>query len=164
MELLGATTLKRPAPTARTALESGEADTIGFPYSYAFAEYKIDELADWVTTNLKLGTINCPTVFNRDAYIALPLPYRQLLEDLRLDAYAAMRRSYAEQDILSEARWRRDGRIRMVEIPESELRRLRDYAGRPVWDAWIEENEEEIPAQELLDIVLETGQRLYLCQ
>ena len=50
MELLGATTLKRRAPTARAALESGEADTIGFPYSYAFASYKIDELADWVTT------------------------------------------------------------------------------------------------------------------
>ena len=164
MELLGATTLKRPAPTAKAALESGEADTIGFPYSYAFASYEIDELADWVTTNLKLGTVNCPTVFNRDAYVALPLQYRQLLEDLRLGAYTAMRRSYAEQDIVNEQRWRSEGRIRMVEISESELRRFRHYAGRPVWDAWIEENEGEIPAQELLDIVLDTGQRLYLCQ
>ena len=164
MELLGAITLKRPAPGARAALESGEADTIGLPYSYAFSSYGIDKIADWVTTNLKLGTINCPTVFNRDAYIALPLQYRQLLEDLRLGAYTAMRKSYAEQDIVNEARWRSDGRIRMVEIPESELRRFRHYAGRPVWDAWIEENEGEIPAQELLDIVLDTGQRLYLCQ
>ena len=164
MELLGATTLKRRAPTARAALESGEADTIGFPYTYAFASYKIDELADWVTTNLKLGTINCPTVFNRDAYIALPLQYKQLLEDLRRDAYTAMRKSYAEQDIVNEERWRSGGKIEMVEIPESELRRFRHYAGQPVWDAWIEENEGEIPAQELLDIVLETGQRLFLCQ
>ena len=78
--------LKRRAPTARAAPESGEADTIGFPYTYAFASYKIDELATWVTTNLKLGTINCPTVFNRDAYIALPVQYRQLLEDLRFGA------------------------------------------------------------------------------
>ena len=164
MELLGATTLRRPAPTARAALESGEADTIGFPYSYAFASYKIDELADWATTNLKLGTINCPTLFNRDAYISLPLQYKQLLEDLRLGAYTAMRKGYAEQDIVNEERWRSGGRIQMVEIPESELRRFRHYAGRPVWDAWIEENEGEFPAQELLDIVLETGQRLYLCQ
>ena len=44
------------------------------------------------------------------------------------------------------------------------MRRFRHYAGRPVWDAWIEENEGEIPAQELLDIVLDTGQRLFLCQ
>ena len=164
MELLGATTLTRRAPTARAALESGEADTVGFPYSYAFAAYRIDELATWATTNLKMGTVNCPTVFNRDAYIALPLQYRQLLEDLRSGAYAVMRKSYAEQDIINEKRWRDSGRIEMVEIPESELRRLRHYAAQPVWDAWIEENEGEFPAQELLDIVLETGQRLYLCQ
>lgn len=164
MELLGATTLRRPAPTARAALESGEADTIGFPYSYAFASYKIDELADWTTTNLKFGTVSCPTVFNRDAYIALPPQYKQLLEDLRHSAYTAMRKSYAEQDIINEERWRSGGKIEMVEIPESEMRRFRHYAGRPVWDAWIEENEDEIPAQELLDIVLDTGQRLYLCQ
>ncbi len=164
MELLGATTLKRRAPTARAALESGEADTIGFPYTYAFASYKIDELATWVTTNLKLGTINCPTVFNRDAYIALPVQYRQLLEDLRFGAYTAMRKSYAEQDIVNEERWRSSGNIEMVEISESELRRFRHYAGQPVWDAWIDDNEADIPAQELLDIVLETGQRLYLCQ
>ena len=52
----------------------------------------------------------------------------------------------------------------MVEIPESGLRRFRHYAGQPVRDAWIEDNEAEIPARELLDIVLDTGQRLYLCQ
>ena len=164
MELLGATTLTVPAPAAKSALKSGEADTIGLPYTYAFASYKIDEISDWVTTNLKLGTINCPTVFNRDAYLVLPLQYRQLLEDLRLGAYKAMRKSYAVQDIVNEERWRTSGRIRMVEIPQSEIRRFRHYAGRPVWDAWIEENEGEIPAQELLDIVLDTGQRLYLCQ
>ena len=164
MELLGATTLRRPAPKARAALESGEADTIGFPYSYAFAAYKIDELADWVTTSLKFGTVSCPTVFNREAYIALPPQYKQLLEDLKPGAYTAMARSYAEQDIVNEERWRSDGKLEMVEIPESEMRRFRHYAGRPVWDAWIEENEGEIPAQELLDIVLDTGQRLLLCQ
>ena len=164
MELLGATTLKRRAPAAREALESGDADTIGFPYSYAFASYKIDELADWVTTNLKFGTVNCPTVFNRDSYIALPLQYKQLLEDLRFGAYTAMRKSYAEQDVVNEERWRSEGKLEMVEIPESEMRRFRHYAGRPVWDAWIEDNEGEIPAQELLDIVLDTGQRLFLCQ
>ena len=87
----------------------------------AFASYRIDELATWATTNLKLGTINCPTVFNRDACTALPVQYRQLLEDLRLGAYTAMRKSYAEQDILNEERWRSGGRIEMVEIPESEL-------------------------------------------
>ena len=164
MELLGATALKRRAPTARATLESGKADTVGFPYSYAFASYKIDELADWVTTNMKFGTVVCPTVFNRDAYIALPLQYKQLLDDLKFGAYTAMRKSYAEQDIINEQRWRSEGRLEMVEIPESEMRRFRHYAGRPVWDAWIEENEGEIPAQELLDIVLDTGQRLYLCQ
>ena len=164
VEMLGATTSWMPVPQAKSALDSDAVDTISLPYSYAFAAYGIDESADWVTTNMKLGTANCPVVFNRQAYDALPLRYKQLLEDLKPGAYTAMRRSYAEQDIDNEERWRAGSRIEMVEFSESEMEKFRRIAGRPIWNAWVDENEGEIPARELLQIVLDTALRLVLCQ
>ena len=75
-----------------------------------------------------------------------------------------MRRSYAEQDIDNEERWRAGSRIEMVEFSESEMEKFRRIAGRPIWNAWVDENEGEIPARELLRIVLDTALRLVLCQ
>ena len=163
-EMIGATATTIPAPKLLAAVEDDTVDTVSFPYSYAFAAYKIDEIANWVTTNMKIGTVNCPIIFNRTAYDALPLPYKQLLEDLKRGAYSAMKQSYFEQDILNEEKWRGGGKIQMVQIPESEMKQFRRLAGRPLWDAWVDENEGDIPAQQLLDLVLDTALRLLLCQ
>ena len=48
-ELIGATPSTMPASETYTALQRGTVDAIGFPYSYTFAAYKLDEIADWVT-------------------------------------------------------------------------------------------------------------------
>jgi TRAP-type C4-dicarboxylate transport system substrate-binding protein len=63
-----------------TALQRGRVDAIGFPYSYTFAAYKLDEVADWATTNMKLGSVNCPIVFNTKAYAKLPRHYKNYLK------------------------------------------------------------------------------------
>ncbi len=154
-KLIGATPSTMPASETYTALQRGTVDAIGFPYSYTFSAYKLDEVADWVTTNMKLGTVNCPTVFNTDAYAALPDQYKQLLEDLKPGAYAAMAADYAKKDTANEAKWAASGsRIKMVMIPDDQMAEFRKMAGKPVWDQWVKENQEELPAQELLDIVL----------
>ena len=164
LEMLGATTSVLVGSEVRPALDGGTIDAVSFPYSYAFSAYKIDEISHWVTTNLRFGTVNCPIVFNRNAYDALPLQYKQLLWDLNLGAYTAMKRSYAEQNVANEEKWRKTGKIRMVEFPEAEMRRFRRIAGKPIWDAWVDKNEREIPAQQLLDLVMDTANRLRLCQ
>ncbi len=156
-ELIGATPSTMPASETYTALQRGTVDAIGFPYSYTFAAYKLDEIADWVTTNMSLGTVNCPSVFNVDAWNSLPDQYKELLLGLKDGAYAAMDAAYKAKDVANEKKWREGGKIRMVEIPEDEMAGFRDIAGQPVWDAWVEDNQDDLPAQELLDLVLSTA-------
>ncbi|MGI9479856.1 MAG: TRAP transporter substrate-binding protein DctP [Hyphomicrobiaceae bacterium] len=155
--LIGATPSTMPASETYTALQRGTVDAIGFPYSYTFAAYKLDEVAEWVTTNMKLGTVNCPTIFNADAYNKLPDNYKKVLEDLKPGAYKAIADAYAAKDIANEKKWKADGKIKMVKIPDNEMAEFRKIAGKPVWDKWVKDNEGKIPAKELLDLVLKTA-------
>jgi hypothetical protein len=43
----------------------------------------------------------------------------------------------------------------MVKIPEAQMAEFRKIAGKPVWDKWVADNKDKLPAQELLDLVLE---------
>ena len=156
-ELIGATPSTMPASETYTALQRGTVDAIGFPYSYTFAAYKLDEIADWVTTNMSLGTVNCPSVFNVEAWNSLPDQYKELLLSLKDGAYTAMEAAYQEKDVANEKKWREGGKIQMVQIPEDEMAGFREIAGQPVWDAWVEDNQGDLPAQELLDLVLSTA-------
>ena len=156
-KLLGATPSTMPASETYTALQRGTVDAIGFPYTYTFVSYKTEEISDWVTTNMKLGTVNCPTVFNQDAYAKLPDQYKKLLEDLKDGAYKAISSAYDKQDTENVARWKKEGKLKMVQIPENEMDQFRKIAGKPVWDAWVADNKGKIPAQELLDLVLKTA-------
>ena len=156
-KLLGATPSTMPAAETYTALQRGTIDAIGFPYTYTFVSYKTEEISDWVTTNMKLGTVNCPTVFNIDAWNALPDQYKELLNSLKDGAAAAMEAAYEAQDESNVKRWQEEGKLQMVQIPEEEMVEFRRIAGKPVWDAWVEDNKDDLPAQELLDLVLSTA-------
>ena len=156
--LIGATPSTMPASETYTALARGTVDAIGFPYSYTFAAYKLDEVADWVTTNMKLGTVNCPTVFNTDAYAKLPDQYKKLLDDLKDGAYKAIENSYIEKDKANEAKWSAaDSKVKMIKIPDDQMAEFRKIAGKPVWEKWVADNSGKIPAQELLDLVMKTA-------
>ena len=154
--------LPRCRPARFTPPCSGTVDAIGFPYTYAFAAFKLDEVADWVTTNMKLGTVTCPTAFSKKAYDTLPDQYKQLLGDVKPGAYKAMADAYVAMDKINETKWAEGGKIKMVKmvkIPENEMAEFRRIAGAPAWNAWVEENKDKLPAQELLDLVLETAKK-----
>ena len=153
-KLIGATPSSMPASETYTALQRGTVDAIGFPYSYTFAAYKLDEIADWVTTNMSLGTVNCPTVFSKSHWDKLPDSYKNLLNELKDGAYAAIEADYKKKDIANEKKWKADPKMQMVQIPEDQMAEFRKVAGKPVWDAWVKENAGKFNSQELLDIVL----------
>lgn len=155
--LIGATPSTMPASETYTALQRGTVDAIGFPYTYTFVSYRIEEISDWVTTNMKLGSVNCPTVFNTDAYAELPQQYKDLLESLKDGAYTAIESAYATQDKANIARWKQEGKLKMVEIPEEQMAEFRRVAGKPVWEQWVKDNSGDFNAQELLDIALAKG-------
>lgn len=158
--LIGATPSTMPASETYTALQRGTVDAIGFPYSYTFSAYKLDEVADWVTTNMSLGTVNCPTVFNIKAYNALPPQYKQLLEDLKDGAYTAMEVAYNQKDKINEAKWSKSTTLKMIKIPEKEMEEFRRIAGKPVWDKWVAENKGDFDAQGLFDLVMKAAGKM----
>ncbi len=153
---IGAVPTTMPASETYTALQRGTVDAVGFPYTYTFAAYKLDEIAEWYTTNMSLGTVNCPTVFNKSAYDSLPKQYRKLLDEVKPDAYNAMKAAYAARDKENIQKWRKTG-LKAVTLSNEELNRFRRVGGEPIWDEWVKENESEIPAQALLDLVLRTA-------
>ena len=152
---IGAVPTTMPASETYTALQRGTVDAIGFPFTYTFSAYKLDEISDWVTTNMSLGTVNCPIVFNTKVYNALPAQYKALLQELKLPASKAQAAAYIKKDKVNLAKWPK--MMKMVKIDEAEMAEFRRIAGRPLWDQWVKDNEGEIPAQELLDLVLNTA-------
>jgi len=153
---IGAVPTTMPASETYTALQRGTVDAIGFPFSYTFAAYKLDEISDWYTTNMSLGTVNCPTVFNKDAFAKLPADYKKVLDEAKPGAYAAMKSAYAAKDKANIAKWAKT-KMKAVKIPEAEMAQFRKVGGKPLWEAWVKENEGKIPARELLDLVLKTA-------
>ncbi len=154
-EAIGAVPTTVPAPEVYNAISRGTVDAVGFPFTYTFRAYKVDEVAEWYTTNMKLGTVNCPIVFNKAAWAKLPEQYKQLLLELKDGAYKALETAYAEKDKVNLAEWPK--KMTPIVIPENEMARFRDVAGKPLWDKWVTENKGELPAQELLDLVLKTA-------
>ena len=145
-----------PASETYTALQRGTVDAIGFPFTYAFSAYKLDEVADWYTTNMSLGTVNCPVVANKASWDKLPKQYQDLLNSLKKDAVEYQAAAYQKKDIENLKEWPK--KMKAITIPEDQMAAFRKQAGQPVWDEWVKEVTPKIPeARELLDLVLSTA-------
>ncbi|WP_420393024.1 TRAP transporter substrate-binding protein DctP [Acuticoccus sp.] len=156
MAELGAVRQSMPATETYTAIQRGTVDAIFLPYTYAHASYKIDEVADWFTSNLAPGSSECPIVFSKTAYEALPQQYKDLLAELKGELKEVYKTAYEEADAEFLPRFRE--RLEEITYSEEALAELRETAGRPVWERWVEDNKDQFDAQEVLDTVLEAAE------
>jgi TRAP-type C4-dicarboxylate transport system substrate-binding protein len=155
---LGAVPTSVPAPEVYNALERGVFRAAAFPYTYAFASYKLDEISKWYTTNLSPGANNCPTIVNIEAYNELPKQYRDVLDSGEPVAYAALKKAHEDSDTKNLAAWEKRGLV-AIKYSDAELAKFREKGAKPVWDAWVKENAAKgVPAQELLDFVLKEAE------
>ena len=154
---IGAVPTTMPASETYTALSRGTVDAIGFPFTYTFSAYKLDEVSDWYTTNMVLGTVNCPVVFNVNSWSKLPKQYQKLLNDLKGEASNAQKQAYTKKDKENLKKWAANPKLTAVKIDEAEMAEFRRIGGQPLWNDWVKENAGDIPAQELLDLVLKTA-------
>ncbi|MCC7272957.1 MAG: TRAP transporter substrate-binding protein DctP [Alphaproteobacteria bacterium] len=151
---LGAVPTSVPAPEVYNALERGVFQAAAFPYTYAFAAYKIDEIAKWHTTNLGPGANNCPTIVNIQAFQKLPPQYRELMTKTRPLAYEALKAAQKASDEKSLAAWDKRGLV-AIKYSDAELAKFVEIGARPVWASWVKEvSAKGVPGQELLDAVL----------
>lgn len=151
---MGAVPTSVLAPEVYNALERGVFRAAAFPYTYAFASYKLQEISKWYTNNLGPGANNCPTIVGIQAYEALPASYKELLQSGRPKGYEALKVAQKTTDAKNLADWRKRG-LTEINYPPEELKKFAEIGAKPVWDAWVTEmTAKGIPARELLDLVL----------
>ena len=149
-------------PTPTIASEVGEALDEGFIEAVAFAphahmSFGTIDTADWWTTNLNPGTVNCPVVASVADVNKLAPQYREALYSSineALDYYIANYRN----DIISIWGSALEQRgIEKVTFSDAEIDAFRLKVAGPAAASWIEDNTKAgLPAQEIYDLVIST--------
>ena len=152
---VGAVPTSVTATEAYQAMESGVVDTVAFA-QHAHLSFGTINQADWWTSNLNPGTVNCPVVVTIDAYEGLSSKHKNALDgsieealDHYLDNYGKLLSKW--DSVLAEKG------VKKIEISDSVIAEFRKKAADPIRDAWIKDMEAQgLPGQELYDLVMKT--------
>ena len=159
MKVLGATPTSSTATEVYTGVQQGTMDAASFPFTYSHVAYKIHEVTDWYTSNLSPGTSDCPVVFSINAHKALPDQYKKLLDDVKDEVVKAQIQAYIDIDKVNLPML--EGKLKKVVYTEEQLNSFRGAAGKPVIDAWIEENKDKFDAKGLVELIYTTVGKTY---
>ncbi|MAH83051.1 MAG: hypothetical protein CBB68_00880 [Rhodospirillaceae bacterium TMED8] len=151
MEKLGTSISTMTATEVYQAIDRGAADAVSFPSTYAHSAYKIDEVAEWFTSNLSPGTNDCPNVISLTAWNKLPKQYKSLMYEARESGYAALKAAYSAKDKVNLPKWRKY--LKEVKYSDAELAKFRKVAGQPVYDQWLAANKSKFDSKAFLDAV-----------
>ncbi len=153
MAAVGAVPTSVTATEVRQALDSGVVKSVAFA-PHAHMSYGTVDTAEWWTTNLNPGTVNCPVVVNTDALAALSDSEREALMgsvSASLDHYIA---SYNGKTMDAWGLVLEEKGIMKVTYSDAELAAFRDKVAGPAAEAWIADNNARgLPAQDLYDFV-----------
>ena len=155
MKKLGAIKTGVAATEVRQALSSGVIDIVAFA-EHAHLAFGTTETGKWATTNLNLGTANCPVVVNTDALNALSDNHRKILLE-SVDASLAHYIDHYENKTMGKYQARlTEKNIEIVTFSPDQVRELNSLAAT-VRNDWVKLNKRKFPAQKLFDFT----QQLY---
>jgi TRAP-type C4-dicarboxylate transport system substrate-binding protein len=146
---LGAVKTGVPFSEVRQAMDSGVIDAASFA-PHAHLATKTYAVGKWATTNLNLGTADCPVVVNTDALNALSEEHREALLGSVDEAIAFYVDNYENNTVVNyEKAITEAGLARVTFTPEqtAELNALAES----VRAQWIEENAGQFDSQALFD-------------
>lgn len=153
MAAIGAVPTSMSAAEVRQAMDSGVVKAVSFA-PHAHMSFGTIEAANWWTTNLNPGTVNCPVVANTDALAALSDAERDALLgsiDEALDHYIA---TYNGKTMDAWGPALDERGIERITYSDEDLASFRDTVAGPAAAAWVVDNTARgLPAQELLDFV-----------
>jgi TRAP-type C4-dicarboxylate transport system substrate-binding protein len=153
MSAIGAVPTSMTATEVRQAMDSGVVQAVSFA-PHAHMSFGTIENADWWTTNLNPGTVNCPVVVNTDALDALSDDEREILMGAVDEAMQHYLDYYNDQTMAAWGPALDERGIERITFGDAELAAFRAAAAAPAAAAWIEENTARgLPAQELYDFV-----------
>jgi TRAP-type C4-dicarboxylate transport system substrate-binding protein len=142
------------APEIYTGLERGMFDAATLPFPYAFASYRIQEIATWYTYNLNAGMPNCAIAVSKRALAALPDIYRDALYAAIPGALDAQIALLKDQDAKWVAAFDAAGLAR-VTYSTDQVAALKSRFAQRIWDAWVAKvTRRGLPGREILDFIL----------
>ena len=144
---LGAIKTGVPFSEVRQSMDSGVIDAASFaPHAHlATKTYKVGK---WVTTNLNLGSANCPVVVNSDALNALKPAHKEALLGSIDEAMAYYVDNYDNNTTGKYLQAVKDEGLKQVTFTKAQTKRLNELAGSVRQD-WIKANSKHFNAQEL---------------
>ena len=146
-----------PAPTVasevRQALNDGLIEAVAFA-PHAHMSFETIESADWWTTNLDPGTVNCPVVAGVGAVNNLAPEYQEALYGSINEALDHYINNYNVNTMKAWGPALSERGIEKVTFDKSEIDSFRARVAAPAAAAWIKSNSKlGLPAQELYDLV-----------
>jgi len=156
MSKLGAVPTTVPAPETYQLLERGAVDAVSWPFTYAHAAYKVNEISKWFTGNMAPGAVTCPVVMNTKAWDKLPAAYQDALMAAKPAAYAALKAAYLKADAKNLPAFK--AKMQEIRYSDEQLDEFHKVGAKPVWDDWVADAASKgVPAQELLELILSTA-------
>ncbi|MDH3913506.1 MAG: TRAP transporter substrate-binding protein DctP [Rhodospirillales bacterium] len=159
MKVLGATPTSSSATEVYTGVQQGTMDAASFPFTYSHVAYKIHEVTEWFTANLSPGTSDCPLVFSINAYNDLPGQYKKLLENVKDEVVKTQIQAYIDIDKKNLPMLK--SKLKEVRYSDETLAAFRAAAGKPVIDAWIEENQGKFDARGVIETIFKAVGQTY---
>ena len=146
---LGAVKTGVPFSEVRQAMDSGVIDAASFaPHAHlATNSYKVGK---WATTNLNLGTANCPVVVNTDALNALAPAHKEALLGSVDEALAYYVKNYDENTTGKYEAAIREAGLTLVTFSPEQVNELNELA-ESVRADWVAKYQDQFDAKALFD-------------
>lgn len=138
-----------PFSEVRQSMDSGVIDAASFaPHAHlATKTYKVGK---WATTNLNLGTANCPVVVNTDALNSLEPAHREALLGSVDEAIAYYVDNYDNNTTQKYEQAIKDAGLTQVTFTPEQTTKLNELSDTVRKD-WVKENSKDFDAQALFD-------------
>lgn len=150
---LGIVVVAMPAPEIYEAQDRGTIDGSFFPWSYAFGAYGLYEVSKYVTL-LGVGALAVPFVISLDVWDKID----PRAKDIMLEVAEEVPDKYFDIYEEADAKWIpmfEAAGIEIYDLPAEERAKVKAVAGKPLWDAWVEEQEAAgRPGQKVMDTLL----------
>jgi len=146
---LGAVKTSVPFSEVRQSMDSGVIDAASFaPHAHlATKSYKVGK---WATTNLNLGSANCPVVVNTDALNTLKPEYKAVLLGSVDEALAYYVKNYDENTTGNYNQTIKNQGLTQVTFTPSQTKKLNELASSVRKD-WVKANNKTFDAQKLYE-------------
>ena len=153
MKAVGGVPTSMTATEVYNAMESGVVSAVAFA-PHAHMAFRTVDIAEWWTTNLNPGTVNCPVVANTDALNDLSAAHREALMSSLDESLAHYIANYNGKTMDAWGPVLKDKGIKSITFNDAELAKFKEIVAGPAKDEWIKDmSARGIPAQELYDIV-----------